>query len=196
MFERKKKRIPGLNTTATADISFMLLVFFLVVSSMDTDKGLSRQLPPPTDEKQEQEQLVKERNVLNLVIDAHDRLTCNGDTIGMDDLTDRVADFVANDRNASDKPEKSVREVHLFGRCQVSDRHILSLQVSRKTSYDAYFQMQNAVVAAYMRLRNQKAQQRFNRCYAQCTPEQRRSIDMIYPQRISESQPTEEGGAQ
>ena len=54
MFERRRKKVPGLNTTSTADISFMLLIFFLVTSSMDTDKGLPRQLPPPQQEQQKE----------------------------------------------------------------------------------------------------------------------------------------------
>ena len=51
---RKNHNVPGLNTTSTADISFMLLIFFLVTTSMDVDKGLSRQLPPPEPPKKEQ----------------------------------------------------------------------------------------------------------------------------------------------
>ena len=54
MFSRRKHSMPVLNTTSTADISFMLLIFFLVTTSMDIDKGLSRQLPPLDDEKEEQ----------------------------------------------------------------------------------------------------------------------------------------------
>jgi len=46
--KNRQRRVPELNTTSTADISFMLLILFLVTTSMDIDKGLSRQLPPPT----------------------------------------------------------------------------------------------------------------------------------------------------
>ena len=70
MFSRPKRRVPGLNTTSTADISFMLLIFFLVTSSMDSDKGLARQLPPPQNEQVEQELKVKERNVLKITLTA------------------------------------------------------------------------------------------------------------------------------
>ena len=82
MFERRKKQtVPALNTTSTADISFMLLIFFLMTSSMDTDKGLARQLPPPEESQVEQELLVKERNVLNLQLDASGALTINGEAV-------------------------------------------------------------------------------------------------------------------
>ena len=76
MFRRRNKReVPQLNTTSTADISFMLLIFFLVTSSMDTDKGLTSQMPPPEDSTEQQDQEVKKRNVMELQLDAADVLT-------------------------------------------------------------------------------------------------------------------------
>ena len=72
-FRRKNREIPELNTTSTADISFMLLVFFLVTSSMDTDKGLSRQLPPLDDEPKKEVDISRS-NVMQIRLDAHDSL--------------------------------------------------------------------------------------------------------------------------
>jgi biopolymer transport protein ExbD len=187
MFSRPKRRVPSLNTTATADISFMLLIFFLVTSSMDSDKGLPRQLPPPENEQVEQELKVKERNVLRIALNADDQLTCNEEPITAEALTKRVADFVANAADDPSLPEKSTRELNYFGRCQVSDRHVLLLQVDRQTSYDAYFQMQNAIARAYNQLRNDLALRQFHRPYAKCSPEQRNAIALVYPQRISEA---------
>ena len=191
MFHRPSRKVPGLNTTSTADISFMLLIFFLVTSSMDTDKGLPRQLPPPQDEQKEQELMVRERNVLELRLDAGDRLTIGGEQASLSQLEQRVVEFVANAKNDPSLPEKSTRDVNLFGRTQVSDRHIISIQVDRHTSYDAYFQMQNTIVAAYNNLRNQLAQSRFGHSYAQCSAEERDAVNMVYPQRISEAAPEE-----
>ena len=191
MFHRPSRKVPGLNTTSTADISFMLLIFFLVTSSMDTDKGLPRQLPPPQDEQKEQELMVRERNVLELRLDAGDRLTIGGEQASLSQLEQRVVEFVANAKNDPSLPEKSTRDVNLFGRTQVSDRHIISIQVDRHTSYDAYFQMQNTIVAAYNNLRNQLAQSRFGHSYAQCSAEERDAVNMVYPQRISEAVPEE-----
>ena len=172
MFERRKKQsVPSLNTTSTADISFMLLIFFLMTSSMDTDKGLPRQLPPPEESEVEQEMMVKER---------------------------RVAEFVANDADDPSMPEKSEREVHLLGLTRVSDRHIITIQADRQTSYDAYFQMQNAIVAGYNQLRNRLARQRFGHDYRQCSQQERDAIALVYPQRVSEMPPAaaneKEGG--
>ena len=179
--------MPGLNTTSTADISFMLLIFFLVTSSMDTDWGLPRQLPPPENRAQQEEELiVKQRNALCLKLDADNQLTCNDEPISVDKLTKRVEDFVANRADDPALPEKSEREVHLMGRCRVSDRHVIIVEVSPKATYDAYFQMQNAVVAGYSGLRNELALSKFHRSYTQCNAEQRDAIAMVYPQRISE----------
>lgn len=195
MFRRKRKEVPGLNTTSTADISFMLLIFFLVTSSMDTDKGLSRQLPPPEDDTEQTEVEVKRRNVMELVLDANDRLTCNGEDIDNAGLTERVADFVANKFDDPGLPEKSDREVHLMGRCQVSDRHIITITTDRQTTYNAYFEMQNAIVRGYNRLRNELSLQHFGHGYDQCSQEERDAVALVYPQRISEMMPVaEEGG--
>lgn len=130
---RHSDEVLSLNTTSTADISFMLLIFFLVTSSMDTDKGLFRQLPPAP---QEQEQLldVKADDVLIVRLDANDRLTCQGDTIGTDELTERVVAFV-KERGAA---------------------HVVSVRTHRSTTYNAYFQMQQALVKAYARLHCQQ----------------------------------------
>ena len=192
---RNKKIVPGLDTTSTADISFMLLIFFLMTSSMDSDKGLPRQLPPPEDEHLEQELLVKERNVMEISIDAANRLTCNGEEVTPAVLTDRVAEFVANETDDPSLPEKSTRELSLVGLCQVSDRHVLSIQVDRHTTYDAYFRVQNAIVAAYSRLRDNFSLRQFHHPYAQCSDNERDVIGLVYPQRISEALPVAGGAA-
>jgi biopolymer transport protein ExbD len=87
----------------------MLLIFFLVTSSMDSDKGLQRQLPPPQQEEVVTEIKVKERNVLRINIDAHDHLTCNDEPITHDALTERIRTFVANKERKEDLPEMSTR---------------------------------------------------------------------------------------
>ena len=179
--------MPQLNTTSTADISFMLLIFFLVTSSMDTDKGLTTQMPPPENTNEQQEQEVKKRNVMELQLDGHDILTCNGEAIAYDELTKRVEEFVANVSDAADLPEKSEREVHLMGRCHVSDRHIITIEADSMTSYNAYFEMQNAIARGYNNLRDGLARKRFGHGYAVCSQEERDAVAMVYPKRISEN---------
>ncbi len=186
MFARRKREMPGLNTTSTADISFMLLIFFLVTSSMDSDWGLPRQLPPPENQTEQEDLIVKQRNALCLRLNANNQLTCNDEPMVVEDLAERVETFVANNANDPALPEMSEREVHLMGRCRVSDRHVIIVEVDSAASYDAYFQMQNAVVKGYNSLRNGLAQRQFGRPLSECDAEQRDAIAMVYPQRISE----------
>lgn len=190
MFNRRRRHgFPQLNTTSTADISFMLLTFFLVTTSMDTDKGLQRQLPPMPEQQEEREVSVKERNVMNVSIDDNDILRCDGKVVGVGELTAKVEAFVANKSNSATMPEKSVRDIPPLGRCQVADKHVISVKASANASYDAYFHMQNAIVAAYNHLRNQLAQSRFGHSYGECSPEERAAIAKCYPERISEAEP-------
>ena len=97
-----------------------------------------------------------------------------------------IEDFVANVNDAADLPEKSEREVHLMGRCRVSDRHIITIEADRQASYNAYFEMQNAITRGYNNLRDKLARSRFGRGYAHCSQEQRDALAMVYPKRISE----------
>lgn len=187
MFKRKRNNVPGLNTTSTADISFMLLIFFLVTSSMDATHGLPRQMPQPESEVQQEQVAVKERNVMTLVLSADNQITCNGDVVLPSELVERVATFVDNATDDPSLPEKSERELHLLGLYKVSDRHVITIEAHRDASYSAYFDLQNAIVRGYTQLRNQLAEQRFHHSYAACTTTEREVIEMVYPQRISET---------
>ena len=197
-FLRKEggRKVPGLNTTSTADISFMLLILFLVATSMDADKGLPRQLPPAKP-RQEQQQPTEtaERNVLRLAIKADGTLTANDKPLPLTELRQRVERFVDNPTASPSLPEKSVRNVRLIGRVAVSDRHVITLDISPDAPYDAYFHVQDDITQAYLALRSRLAADRFHRPYAQCTPQQRDAIRECYPQRVTETCPTNaEGG--
>ena len=95
--KRYRQQIPELNTTSTADISFMLLIFFLVTSSMDTEKGLLRQMAPPP---QQEEQLtdINKNNVLQVELDAQDQLTCNGKTVTLKQLDEELRTMASVNR--------------------------------------------------------------------------------------------------
>ena len=194
MFGRRRRHnVPQLNTTSTADISFMLLTFFLVTTSMDTDKGLLRRLPPPPQPEEEREVDVKQRNVLSISLDDSDVLRCEGKVVGLKELSTKVEAFVENKANSVSMPEKHTCNIPLLGRCSITDKHIISVKASANTSYDSYFKMQNAIVAAYNRLRNQLAQARFGHAFAECTPEEKEAVCTCYPQRISEAEPDKGG---
>ena len=164
MFRWKHRDVPELNTTSTADISFMLLVFFLVTSSMDTDKGLGRKLAP-MDEQQQEQRDINRSNVLEIKIDDHDVLYCDDKVVTHEELQHEVETFVAS---------------------RLTDHHVIAVETSRATSYHAYFEMQNAIVAAYRQLREKMARQQYGRSFAQCSEAERDAIKARYPQRISE----------
>jgi biopolymer transport protein ExbD len=172
MFRRRRfEQIPELNTSSTADISFMLLIFFLVTSSMDTDKGLLRQLPPPLQEQQPPQDIRKD-HVLQVTLDASDQLAVNGTLLTTQQLKEQIMEFIAADRTD----------------------HVISIRTDRATTYEAYFRMQNAIVAAYNQLREKYARERYGKGYDELVEEQRDEVNQYYPQRISESKPST-GGA-
>ena len=166
LIRRKQRETPGLNTTSTADISFMLLIFFLVTTSMDVDKGLLRQLPSPEPQKKEQQQSVVDKaNLIAL------RLTA-GDTLLVNDKPMKVSQL----------KEETIRFVHRLGK-----KHLISIESDRDADYNLYFQMQNQLMEAYSQLRNETAQKKYHRDYALLNNDQKEQVRNICPQRITES---------
>lgn len=166
LIRRKHHETPGLNTTSTADISFMLLIFFLVTTSMDVDKGLLRQLPSPEPQKKEQQQTVVDKaNLMALRLTAGDTLLVNGKPMQVSQLK-----------------EETIRFVHRLGK-----KHLISIESDRDADYNLYFQMQNQLMEAYSQLRNETAQKKYHRDYALLNNDQKEQVRNICPQRITES---------
>lgn len=165
LIRRKQRETPGLNTTSTADISFMLLIFFLVTTSMDVDKGLLRQLPSPEPQKKEQQTVVDKANLMALRLTAGDTLLVNGKPMQVSQLK-----------------EETIRFVHRLGK-----KHLISIESDRDADYNLYFQMQNQLMEAYSQLRNETAQKKYHRDYALLNNDQKEQVRNICPQRITES---------
>ena len=192
----KKRKVPGLNTSSTADISFMLLIFFLVTTSMDTDQGLGRTLPKPPEDEQMQKQLdVKERNILYVRVSKDNLLMIGDDYVSLDEVKERAKEFIANKENRPDLPEKNPKNIDLMGTCMVTDKHVISVQTDRNTSYWVYFEVQDRIVAAYNELRDELAREKFGYGYKVCSPEQQEAIREYYPQKISEAEPNKYGAS-
>ncbi len=196
---KKKKKVPGLNASSTADISFILLIFFLVTTSMDSDKGLARRLPRPPEPGQEDAMKdIKSRNILYVRVNAAGELWVKDEVnsgvyeIGL--LRNRVKEFVKNEDNFAKYPEKHVKNIDLLGNCFVTDQHVISVQTDRGTPYDMYFQVQNELVAAYNELRDELSKEKFGRPYEVLGEEQKLAIRQYYPQNISEAEPKKYGG--
>ena len=163
IFRRKRREVPGLNTTSTADISFMLLVFFLVTTSMDADKGMNRQLPPKQDEKQEMMDVDRSK-VMSLSLSEEGLLT----------IDDKIADI--------DKIRRQLKEFIV----STGPSHIIELKTDRKCDYDTYFHLQNEIVRSYREIRDAAAKQQFGKPYSKCSVEQREQLMEKYPQRVQE----------
>ena len=103
----KKRKTPGINGSSSADIAFMLLLFFLLTTSMDTDQGLARRLPPPPDPTQKnEEQDIKRRNMLSIMVSSDNRIIGAGEEVQINQLKEKVKEFVANPANEEPKQEK------------------------------------------------------------------------------------------
>ena len=192
---KRKRKVPGINASSTADIAFMLLIFFLITTSMDTDRGLARRLPPPPEnEKQKDDIIVKERNVLQIRLNKDDQLMIGGEWSDIKQLREKAKEFIANPKDDPNMPEKHAKILPFFGNVMITEKHVISVQNDVGTSYDAYFQVQNELVAAYNELRDELAKAQFGKPLAECTEEQKEAISDYYPQKISEAEPKKYGG--
>ena len=194
---RKKRSMPGINATSTADIAFMLLIFFLTTTSMNTDKGLARRLPPPPDPnvKKNDDLKVKERNVLQVRINKDNQLMVGSEYLEVSQLRAKAKEFIANPNDEENKPEKHVVNIPLLGGdCMVAKNHVISVTNDVGTSYQAYIDVQNELVAAYNELRNEKAKSAFGKDYAECDEDEQKAIREFFPQKISEAEPKKYGG--
>lgn len=190
---RKRRRVPGINTASIADISFTLLILFLVVTSMDDDKGITRMLPPVATEQPEPA-VATARNVLQIEIDKGDLLLVNGEKTRLSQLQDRIKMFVDNPDNLPNLPEKHKVHIEPFGDCQVTESHVIRLKSHREASYGTYFKVQNEIMLAYKGLRDSLAVVQFGRHYIECNEEERTAIRTYYPQKVSEDYSIQEGG--
>ena len=192
---KQKREVPELNSSSTADIAFLLLVFFLMTTSMAVNKGLARRLPPPVPAEQKTEDLkVKERNVFVVLINSEDQLLVRGEYTELADLKEKAKEFIKNAGDDPNMPEKDPMDVEYFGTVLVTKNHVISLQNDRGTSYAAYINVQNELVAAYNELRNDLAKAKFAKNYDDLDVEQQKAIQKIYPQKISEAEPKNYGG--
>lgn len=196
---KKKRKMPGLNTSSTADISFMLLIFFLVTTSMDTDRGLARQLPPPPEENAEvKDIIVKERNILNVRMNSAGNLMLEDmdgqKFIRLEELRAIVKDFIANPKHEENKPEFHTERLPYFGDVEITKNHVISVQNDRGTPYKVYFNVQHELIAAYNELRDEVSQKQFGKPYAELNEDQQKAVRDYYPQKISEAEPKNYGG--
>ena len=185
------RKLPEIPSASLADIAFMILIFFLVTATMNTDFGLERRLPPFTDSPDDSK--IHERNIFVVLVDANNRLMVEGELMDIGNLREEAKIFMANPNNNPGLSEKEVIDVPLFGAMPVT-KGVISLQNHVGTQYGMYLRVQNELVAAINDLRNEFSMQRFGKNYLQLTSDQQEAIRKIYPSNISEAEPRKVGG--
>ena len=184
-----KRKTPSLNTQSTADIAFLLLCYFLMVSTMDQNNGLQRRLPPMPDQNQKAEdQKVNRRNIIVVKINSADRLLAGNAPIDVSQLKDKIKEFLTNPADDPNLPAREDTEIEGFGTYPVS-KGVISLQNDRGTSYRAYIAVQNELVKAVNELRDEFGRQHWGEPYVALTEDQQTIVKKAIPQNISEAEP-------
>ena len=192
-----KKKVPEINASSMADISFLLLIFFLVTTSMAIDKGLSRRLPqplPPDMKLEDTETKIKDRDIFVVKINSMNQLLVEGKEMNVRDLREAAKEFIENPANDENLPVKVQEEIEGLGLVEYTKDHVISVQNDVDTQYQAYLEVQNELVAAYNELRNDYAMTRFGKSYQELDEDTQKAIQKMYPQKISEAEPKNYGG--
>ena len=188
---RKKKKVPEINASSMADISFLLLIFFLVTTTMDTDSGITRRLPPPV-ENPDMDVKVKERNILNVMINKYDKLMVNGKPCDISELKDKTKAFITPSPTEDEKaPEIEWKDIDMIGSFK-TNKGVVSLKNDRGTSYQMYIAVQNELAKAFNELREEVAWRYFQQHYADMTDKDKvDAVNKAVPVRVSEAEPEE-----
>lgn len=188
-----KRKVQEINAGSMADIAFLLLIFFLVATTMNTDTGLLRVLPPMPDKDQKQEDIkVKERNLLLVFVSKSNYIMAGGQQMDIHQLKDKAKEFILNPMDDENLPEKKMKEFELPDGSKwtypVSDG-VISLQTDRGTSYETYIMVQNELTRAYNEIRDEAAMRKFGVKFADLKEEERKIVTQAVPQSISEAEP-------
>lgn len=179
---KKSRAIPEINAGSMADIAFLLLIFFIVATTMDVDSGIITKLPPMPDKEQKDDSQIKRRNVFTVLVNAKDQILIQDEWADVSKLRESAKKFIINngvDPNLSENPDKAV----------------VSLQNDRGTSYNMYIQVQNELKAAYNELRDDASSNKFGKKFKDLNNEQQKEIQKMYPMKISEAEPKDVGGS-
>ncbi len=176
---RKRTRMSNkVNAGSMADIAFLLLIFFLVTTTIVEDTGVLVKLPPWTDDPPSTD--VPSRNVFRILVNADDNIVAREDEIELLQLKDKIKTFIinpANDKNLARSPDKA----------------IVSLQNDRSTTYKTYVAVYNEIKMAYNELRDEKAKNDYGKNYINCSSGEKLAIKKAIPLVISEAEPTDFG---
>ncbi|MBQ8863453.1 MAG: biopolymer transporter ExbD [Rikenellaceae bacterium] len=193
-----KKKIPEINASSQANISFILLIFFLTATTMNTDTGIPRVLPAMPDENQKTEDLdIRERNLLLVFINTYDQIMVGGKPMDITEVKEKAKEFILNPANEENLPESEDTEFELPDGTKWTypvSKGVISLQNDRGTSYTAYIQVQNELVRAFNEVRDEVSMEKFGKKFAELDEDVRSVVQKAVPQKISESEPRNVGG--
>ena len=183
------KKTPEINGSSMADIAFIALIFFLMVTTMDKEEGLQRRLPPlPAEDQKVEDQKVNRRNIIQVKINASDRLFAGNEPMDVSQLKDKIKEFLTNPNNDPNLPEKEDVEIEGIGTVKKS-KGIISLQNDRGTTYSKYIAVQNELIKAINEIRDDFSMQHYGRVFNRLTTEQQDLVRKAVPQNISEAEP-------
>ena len=204
-----RRATPEVNAGSMADIAFLLLIFFLVTTTIEKDKGIARQLPPiepPT----EKPPLIKEKNLFIVNVNKNDQLLVEDELMDLKDLRQAAIEFLDNGGAPAGSPEycKHCKGKRLPSSSDNPDKAVISVQNDRLTSYKMYIAVQNELVAAYNFLRDREAE----RLYGWKFTEMKKNLDegsfsgnedalqakleniqKLFPLKLSEAEPKKSG---
>ena len=196
-----------INAGSMADIAFLLLIFFLVTTTMDVDSGIARKLPEKTPPDQKTDIVIKEKNVLDIVVNRNNQLLVENEFVQVEDIKKLAMDFIDNGGGVSAVKDGKPGEPCDYcngARDPASSDHpskaVISLQSDRGTTYGMYISIQNEIEGAYNELRNKLALKKYKRSYKDLlgdykdngSAKTKAKIDFLkdsYPQIITEPEP-------
>jgi len=200
-----RREAPEVNAGSMADIAFLLLIFFLVTTTIETDSGISRKLPPWQPEEQDPP-VIKERNIFQVLVNSNNQLLVEDEEMEIEELREAAVEFIDNGGGTGDEACDFCQGPGDASSSVNPQKAIISLVNNRGTEYGTYIAVQNELVAAYNQLRDREAQRLFGTTYtameakyndsrtsegAKETLKERIELikDMI-PQKLSEAEPT------
>lgn len=200
-----RRNLPEINAGSMADIAFLLLIFFLVATTMEVDGGIARKLPQKQPPNAPKPPVIKDRNVLQIAINRNDRLLVEGDQlVQVEDIKQIAIDFIDNGGGEGNKNVGTCDYCKGAKSSSSSDhpnKAIVSLKSDRGTSYGAFIAVHDALGQAYTALRNRASQERYGVSFEALIKQQKsdksqklkdkiKTIKELYPEIISEVEPT------
>lgn len=192
-----KRKIQEINAGSMADIAFLLLIFFLVATTMNVDTGLVRMLPPiPPEDQKTEDVKVKERNLFLVLVNGSGQIMAGvsgrQEFIDLRQLKDRTKEFILNPMEEEYLPEKEDQELELPDGSKwvyPVSQGVVSLQTTRDTDYQIYIMVQNELTRAFNEVRDEVSMRKFGAKFSDLPEEQRNVISKAIPLKVSEAEP-------